>query len=665
MNHNITQQLSTLISCSEDESFRLWSDIYDRSTISTLKSSDLATFDDILLNSDDVLKIYMCRFLAHKEAEQAVLYLLELMKSKNTTVQENAIKAFQKNKYANKIRLLVKIISFDIPQTSLNFAMDSLATHAVFEAVLPLMNLLRTPGIGTELIEKILQAFRHIPDKRIWTDLKPFLQDKSESVRFFALTALGALYENGFIRARKYILSHINDHSSRIRQAMVWSLRRRSHRRDWTIFWNIITSDPDPQVRQEAVLSMNNYPSRNTIIRLIRCQSKEKNRVVQLKIQAVLLAMPHNLLLRILRSEIKTTDIEYRTILMKLYVYFESDKQYCYSHLSKIYSSAASDKERLHIIETVGLLKYQESLTWLNSLLNKQALLSYTAMTAIIKVWGNHNPDFPIMSYLKSENLNETTKQVALKHFVKVARDETLTKDIINHLVELLNHSQFNIRYLAAQGLAKSNDQTIFIPFVLNLLKEEDPTAKKLTRSSLIQYVRNHPSEIVPLLNKISGLKQAEETVFELIVDSHLPSHKIIELWPYFFTTFSKEKLQCHIDSICRIPIAAILATQGLILEDLLRAIPELELQDLVLTTVYKLLESRNTKNLHAPIQLFEARIQNNIAISEHVLKILSYSQNHAPVALLTRLLCLEQYNHLHEFSAKLLKSYLQQESAA
>lgn len=661
MTQEMTALKERILQSSDDEQFELWNEIFQDGTSGTSHAeSDIMN----IVNSDEIaLQISLCRFLALKEHLTAVELLCRLMLSDNRIVEERAIKSFLKNKHPEKNHTLAGLILPTTPKSCLLFAIETTCASGVTESLIPLLDLLSSTSTPMDVIEKILQGLRHIPDRRIWVSIQSFLHHEHEPYRFFALGVLGAMYERGFSRARPHLIHSCNDKSSRIRQASIWILRRSPKWRDERLLWTVIHSDRDAQVRQEAILGLVNFPSHRNIVRLVELFKVDPEPIVHLKVQALLLALPPKAVIRSLINILDSNAVDLKPIALKLFAYFEHDTTQALRYLQKLFKKSNSDKDRIHIIETIGSLKSSEAYVWLEQFLHSTPLVSYTAMSAMVRIWGN-NSHFPILKYLRDESLAEPVRQIALKHFVKTSHRQDYHIDIIHFFVKLLDSNQLNVRYLASTGLAKSNDKRIFMPFVLSLLNETDLTAIRLLKHSIIQMIKEHPLETIPLLAQVSNIQYAQETLLQLLVDAHYSREQILEIWQPLLDVFSGESIIASMHKLCLL-VLPLIKNHSLNLDSLLDAIQSESIRHLFISSILAHLRTDFKIRIHPPTRYYENKLRNLQTIHDFEIELLRYTIGTEALPILTRILCEPNLNAFHTLCASIINECLRRQEAA
>lgn len=636
---NIDQLQEAFKDANDDEKFLIWSKIYKDSVKTNTAEPhtlELSLIEKIIQSDQAILKISLCRFLAHVEEENVIRYIINLFFDKNEVVIENAIKAFDKNHYDGKVNFLLPALNAP-NRLAQFFAIEKLTIHGIEESIPILIRLI--PSASEALLQKILGGFRFLPDRRAIFDIVPLTEDPRDNIRFQAILAMSALYESGYRKAFKSILHHTEDPYTAIRQAVFWTLRRVPKKENRKYFLKAFEKDPEPLVRQEAVLGLSLYPSKYSISKLIDIYLKEKDRLVQLKAEAVLLAVPLRILKPCFNKFLRKKDSHIRQKIIPLYAYFrQGSKQYA-QYLAKQLSQTQKETEKLAIIEAIGIISHKNSTAVLEKNLYNSVLVAYAAMSSLIRI--NHSEkSFPLLKYLQDSKIPELCQQIALKHYLKIASPQHKPSGIINALIKLLNHPTLNMRYLASQALVKFDEPSAFAPFARSLLNEKDPTASKLLETSLIQFIEKYQEKLLPSMSELINDHKALLQVLALFKKCRLSGKEFLSLWPKLAET-PLDLLKSNADEQEALVNIAfpLIKNQIILYNDLVQSLASQDSKNKLIRLLHRKLKKE--KDFHFPIHFIPPKdwgIEEEL-LSDRIL-ILGYSNNNLQIKQLVRIIC-------------------------
>jgi len=637
-------------SVSEDARFTAWMTLY-----SSEEAEAKNEISSIISGSNPILKIYFCRFLASAHEKKAIQFIKELLSDSNEYVVESAKKAFEKNKFTNKEQLILETLNAPLDSAQY-FAMEKLSLAGIHEATEILLKKIATAS--EEKLEKIFSAFRFITDKRIILDVLPFCDDKRPRVRFHALMALGALYIQGIRGIRNTLLNHLSDESVEIRMGILWLLKRLPHKKDIPHFLQAMYNDTDPLVRQQAVSGLANFPSKNTIQELVRFLVFEKSKMVSLKTEAVLLSIPAHKLVKGLKKALKSEDITTRNKVMLLYSNFQKSSPAYFQWLKTQLKKAKSDKDKLPMIESLGLLENQKALPLLDAGLNESPLIAYASMSAIIKIWGT-NKNFPVFKYISNTKISATITQIALKHFTKICTPEMFDDNTTHCLIAYLKSPDLNTRYFATQALAILKDNSLVAHFLETLLSETDKTNYNLLKNSVIKIISDAPETIIPLIkNHLNDTKIITE-ILALIRDCHLSAEKILNIWPALVSPPIDLLQSNHVNEVLEITLPKLYNAQ-LTINDLVEKLKTDEEKIKILSLFAVFLEKYPTLKSTLPVSQIQTWLSNTQTESQtKLIQLLKHSASTQPINLLVKLICKTKSSPIREQAAQSLNQIM------
>ena len=506
---------------SEDARFSAWMALY-----SSEEKKAHEELENILSSENPITKILFVKFLANIEEEKSIAYIIRLVKDINDYVIENAINAFNKNKLANKNNFLIDALKAPSQKAKI-FAVDKLSMSVTQQALDHIIELI--PEADTELLTNILIGLRFYTDRKIAPPIYDFLDDERESIRFGAVMVLGSLYESGFAEFRKWLLKKINDESELIRHGVIWSLSNVYNKRNLKYLLKFSVDDPSPLVRQEAILSLADFPTYKIIYHIFGILINEKDSMVLLKGEAVLLSMPNPLLVKSMKKLLHSRKKKYKDKAMLLYAEHQKHSEKYFIFLKKQLLKTKKPKDQLPIVESIGLLENRKAVDFLEEHIFSNPLLTYTGMAAITKIWGL-SEEFPALRYLTHPKLSELFKQIPLKHLTKIKSDKIYTEKLVDHLIMSLDSKNLNIRYLSAQALINVRNERILEPFFRTIIAETDETARKLLKENIIILFNQNPYLFVHVFEQNKDNSEAIQLLFSLFKDSFLKKQQIMVL---------------------------------------------------------------------------------------------------------------------------------------
>ena len=487
-----------------------------------LYSSNEATAKEelqkIVMAKDPLLKILLIRFLARVEEERAVLYLLGLLQDDNEVVVEAAKRAFDKNQFISKLPKLLPLVSVANRSAKL-FAIERLSEGGVVEVTDILLTLL--PHADEVLLLKILTALRYLADKKLLPFLNPYFSDVREEVRFKIILIFGALYENGYLPVRENLLEGLSDTSPRIRRAILWALRRQPTTKDLDLLMSISLKDPDLMVRQESLEEIAMFPTPQVVQHLLHLLVSDRERLVVLKAEGLLLSLPQIFLVQGLKGLLKHGDVPLKNKAILLFAECEKNSPAYLEYLLQGLKGAKDRQEKLVFIEALGVLEEPKALSVLEAYLYGDFILAYAAVASLIKIWGNGRKP-PIVKYLEDLRLHPILKQMILKYLTRKGSHQLYGEEMENCLIGFLKDENTNIRYLAAQALVQLGSSKILEPLFEMVLKEKDPTSIRFLKESLVRLLSQKPSTFIQLFREYRENPDAVLKLMGLLIEADI-----------------------------------------------------------------------------------------------------------------------------------------------
>ncbi|MCP5463750.1 MAG: HEAT repeat domain-containing protein [Deltaproteobacteria bacterium] len=521
MNTTLERLFAQTTSESDDVRFSAWMQIY--------QSDDpkaKAFLEQVASSGQISQKVLFCKFLGFLEDEYSARILVDLICDTEPLVVHQAILAFDKNNFQRRVYFLLPVLKAPLKEAQV-FAVNKFCLESVSEAVHPVLDMLKQAD--EDLILEILSGLRFLADKRLFQDLKIYLGHPNERIRWRAIMIYGSLYETGVTRARRLLVRRLSDRSAQIRRSIIWTLRRNDDRRNLRLFLKLAEQDPDPTVRQEALTALGRFPSKTVIKNLVKLLVKEKNRMVVLKGEAVLLSIPTKQLIIGLKNLLTYHDKFVRNKVMIMYAEFQKTSETFFAFLIKELKKTKSDMDKIPIIESLGLLGNKAAIPQLEKLLAESPLLSYTSMMALLKIYG-FDKSFPFLKYSQEVKLSALVRQIVMKHFIKISDDSMYNDEIVTHCMSLLSNTNLNIRYLATQILSKVQDPKVLVPFFKSFVNEDDPTAFRLLKENIHRLVQSNPKLFEVLLQNFYDHDIGVLQIFLIMKEANLNKNALLQI---------------------------------------------------------------------------------------------------------------------------------------
>ncbi len=523
---NLTELLKKIQSSTEDARFTEWMSLYRTS----LDENGDEGIGLILKWGDPVLKILLARFLAQISEEKSVLWLSRLLMDSNEVVTEAARKSFDKNRYSSKVQTLLPVLQAPI-RASVFFAMEHLSLAGVTEAIDPLLAMLKEAD--EEMLLSILAALRQLPHRDLIPYIDPFLIDARESVRFRSILIIASIHNLGLRGSRKKLIASLGDESARIRKAAVWGLGRRYSLFNRKVFLKLSESDRDPSVRSESLNALIKFPDPQVIRHLLVQIDRDADQYVVLKGESVLLSMPRRRVVRGIKKVLSGRDKKLHRRALLLVSLFQKESKSYFRYLKRGLKKAQTDVERMSYIEALGHLEHEAVPDLVYPYLEDSPLVTYAATMAINRHWGRRQ-DKSILNLLARPKISALTRQMILMAILKKMPAFLKEPGMIALFIPYLRSENLNIRYLAAQILARSSAKVPLDLLVETILVETDHESFKVFKSLIQKMIMIDPNVAVQLLKKTNEEDRAEIVglLLTILETTNLNAVQILTLLP-------------------------------------------------------------------------------------------------------------------------------------
>lgn len=506
--------MNRLGSFSEDARFSFLMEIYSGSVAETDRQ-----IDSIYRDPDPSSKIYWARFLSHISEEKAIVYLVRLLEEKNPVVFAVAQKAFERNVFDNKWRFLKTLLQSSSDKAK-EYAIEKLSQVLIRDALEEILLLLEREE--DKFLLPILKALRFFADESGFSTVLKYLSDPREEVRFQATLAMVALYEGEYRYARKPLYKVLEDLSPQIRKAVLWGLRKRSSPRDLKIILAKVQTDPDPGVRQEAILALASYPRFQVIQFLIAVLSEEKEKSVLLKAEGVLLTMPQGLLVESLWKIIKKGGGKLRPKALQVLAEWGWGEERFVRYLLRTLSKTEGIQKQMPLLVSMGFTGNPKFIPCLAAFFQKNSVLGYAAVQSLMKIWKHHPAQVPIQRYLEDASLPPLFKQSILKQILKTGMRQDFLATLRPTFLKLLQDKNLNIRYLSAQVLASVTSEIVLLAVAKAILEEDDPNYSQFLKECIRKHLTKKPAWMGPLLNQYRKDQRAISLFFSVMTEANL-----------------------------------------------------------------------------------------------------------------------------------------------
>lgn len=482
----------TVESGSEDARFSAFMEAY-------LSTDEVAQKELSLITQlhDPILKLLFLRFLSHVPESRAIDYICLMVGDDNAVVSEAAARSFERNYYEKKNSILLPLIHATQRRVQF-FAIERLSEGGVLEVLSPLLTLL--PTSDDELFLAVLTALRFLPHHNVIPVVMPYVSDARDEVRYRTILVVASLYESGFASLHKTLFSALTDPQARIRQSAVWALRRRLRKSDLQQLFKLSTEDPDSVVRQECLVELGSYPSSRVVDHLLNVLVTEKNKMVTLKCESVLLGLaPKQLLIglnRVVQKGVGTS--RYKAMLMA--AEFQRGSPSYFQYLNAKLAACTDDSDRIPYLEALGLLGHPDAIPTMLRYIHQSSLVAYVAMTALLRL-SSYVDDWPFMTYLEDPKGSDLLKQIIMQHLLR--RNKILdryVKRLNECLLFFLQSHNVNMRYLGTQVLIMIPGNLALGALLEMVHIETDPASLKLLETNFLSLFSRDPNTYVAML---------------------------------------------------------------------------------------------------------------------------------------------------------------------
>ncbi|MBF0106771.1 MAG: hypothetical protein HQM16_15780, partial [Deltaproteobacteria bacterium] len=410
---------------------------------------------------------------------------------------------------------------------------------------------------------------------------------------------------------------------------------------------HLMFNDPDPHVRQESVTGLAPFPSKKNIHDLIKFLVNEKNKMVALRGEAVLLAIPAQRLIKAFKRVLKTKDEEIKNRVLLLYSSFQKKSDVYLYYLIRELKKAKNDKARLPIIESLGLLENQKALTVLNENLHASPLIAYASMSSIVRIW-KFSRDFPIIDYLESKSLVDINKQIALKHFIKISKESDYTKQVIETLTKFLRHTNLNLRYLAVQALSILKDKSILEPFMMSIFSKLDDSTQEILKKTVVNIISDDTASLTSLLEEYKHNPTAMNEILSMVEKSTRIRAKFLSLWPQLTDSPLDLLNSPYSGSLMRIVLSLIME-QKITLSQLLHTLQSDEKKIKLLSLFSRQIKNHPTLKTEIPPHIITKWLDDAPPeSSKDMIGLLGHSNSEKAIPLLVSIALDRRYEHVH-----------------
>jgi HEAT repeat protein len=506
----------------EDARFEVWMSLY--SSEDSLRKKELK---DVLTSEDPLLKTLLIRFLGNVPEERAIQFLCQLLEDSNSVIHEASKRAFEKNAFSKKWGLLIKLI-YSSHEPAQFYAIEKMSQAGVLDALPLLLAMLSTEN--EKLLVQLLKALRYYADERVLPLILPFSDDKREGIRFRVILILGVLYAGEVREARKPLLYALKDSSPQVRRAVLWSLRSHPVKKDLKHIFPIAKSDPEPTVRQEALILFNFFPSKKAVLFLLNVLVNEKAKIVLLKAEAVLYSLPLSLTSNVLWKLIRRKKGKVKDKALLILAELRGAVPVFVRYLLRQIKKEKDPKKILPLLQALGTTKDPSCIAIMEPHLKGNPLFGYTAMTALLKLWTRHPTLVPIATYLEDPEITPLFKQTVLKQMLKSKKWDLYAEEMQDCLISLLDHENLNIRYLAAQVLAPISSELILDLSFQAALKESDPAYAQFLKDTLQKQLCEKPHWMGYLVQKNWDNEEGLRFLFAIMQEARLFGRDLLQL---------------------------------------------------------------------------------------------------------------------------------------
>lgn len=630
---------------SEDARFMAFLKLYDSKT-----PEATAEITRIMTVSDPVLKLMFLRFLGHVGDERAIVFICRMLEDENNVVVDAAERAFDRNQCGKKLKILTPLILSTHRRAQL-IAIEHVAQVGWMDAVPLLVELLDHPD--EELVLAVLSALRFLPSRTAMAPIMKFLDYPNDEVRFRAILALGVIYEVYDQGLRHVLIDQVGDKSPRVRQAAVWSLRRKPLRRTITLLIHLSAHDADPVVRQEALSGLQPFPTVIVIRHLLDLLMAETDRMVALRCESVLLGMDHEALLDGLEHVVKKSTGSVRRKAILLSAEFQRGSERYYRFLIKGLKLAKDDRDKVVYIEALGGLGDVRAARELLPYLQQSPVVAYVAMASLLKV---SDETWPFLAYLESPDGAPLLKQMVLRYLIRRDHLVAIHKDRLEKcLLTFLEGDNINMRYLAAQVLVGISSTVAQEALLKTIQIETDPTSLRLLRNSLVDFFTKDPAGYVAFLHDKRQDAAMFETLCAMLKQLIWNGVDVIAQLPHLFSYELVETGDRYV-ACCSEWLAEQLIAGRVKMDDVLRTLEHTVVMDVVLQKITSKISEVPNLRLAVSSALLWRRLEEGSDIERGaVIELMGMAHSQSSLPVLVSVICNDRMEKFHDQASRAL----------
>ncbi|GEM_PF-5863965 len=480
----------TLEGPSDDARFTAWMELYCATDPEIAQE-----LPRVVTGSDPILKILLARFLRHMEDARAAAMLCQLLCDTNALVVDAARRAFEQNRSAQKIDALLTVLDAPLPEAQY-FAIDTLALANHRPALTPLLQ--RVAAADGELRLRLLSALRHMPDPRHVAIAAPLLQHPDDAVRLRAVLIVSALQILRLRNLDTLVAPLLHDSAPHIRRAAVWCLRHQLRRSRRHQLMQLSQRDADPSVRLECLATLATRPHPELVTHLLHVLTRETDRMVLLKAEATLFALPAPMVARGLEKSLRNPQSAVgQTALLRITLFTERTAPYVPMLIDRVHH-ARSDHERVALLEALGSFGVA-AIPTLEAALHAAPLVGYTAMVALLRAQPAATTD-TLVPYLEKKNLTTLQQQMILKFVTRRHPPRPFAEKFLAACRAFTRSDNMNLRYLAGECLILAEDPTVLPDLLALLIDERNLSGAATLRLRLAQQFARTPEFCVQLI---------------------------------------------------------------------------------------------------------------------------------------------------------------------
>jgi HEAT repeat protein len=610
----------------------------------------------IMTVSDPVQKLMLLRFLGHVTDARAIDYICQMLEDENHVVVDAAERAFDRNQYDKRLKILTPLIASSHRRAQL-VAIDHVAHFGWAEALPLLISQLDNPD--EELALALLSALRFLPSRSALMPIMKFMNHPNEQIRFRAVMALGVIYELFDLRLRGTLVQCLEDKSPQVRQAAVWSLRRKPQRRIVPMLMRMSAQDVDPMVRQEALLGLQSFPTISVIHHLLALHMSESNRMVALRCESVVLGMEHGPLLKSLSRIISRETGPVRDKAILLAAEFRRDSDEYYQSMVNELQNARADRDRVVYLEALGALGNPKASQVLLPYLRQSMVVAYVAMASLLKL---NDESLPFLDYLEDPQGSLLLKQMILRYLIRREQLVATHRGRLERcLLGFLESDNINMRYLAAQVLVGISGRAAQDAMLKTMRIETDPTSLRLLRNSLIDFFTKDPAGYVSFLHDKRHDADTFDTLCSIMGQLIWNGVDIVAQLPRLFSYELLETGDVYI-GCCSGWLSDQVIAGRVRLDDVIRALEHTIVIDVVLQKIVVQVGKVSGLRLDVSPTLLWRRLEEGNDIERGaVIELMGMSYHRDSVPVLVSVVCSSQMSKFHTQAARALARITQE----